>query len=159
MSLLKLSSLIFAAYLAAGRSGSIATCLLSGISPLETLIIALLIDLIQLPVYGMIIEASVRHIALPKKFQAWLHKKSNKIEQKIQKKNFWNRLVRYRPLAIITVSTIPVRGFGVLSACILAVMLNFGRVTGTLLIMSGSLIGSILSVLILYYPARWFNGF
>ena len=55
MSLLSQSGLIFVAYLAAGRVGAIATCLILGISPWETLFIALLIDGCQIPVYGLML--------------------------------------------------------------------------------------------------------
>ncbi len=157
MTLLSQSGLIFAAYLAAGRAGAVAACLLVGISPWETLIIAMLIDLCQIPVYGLIIETSTKHVALPKRFERWIKARSEKLQARIQKKRFWQSLVRSRPIAVIVVATLPFRGFGVLSACILAFMLDFGRGSSTALIMAGSLIGSALSVCVLFFPGRYFG--
>lgn len=158
MSLLELSGLIVAAYLAAGRTGSIVTCLVLGITPLETLVIALLMDMVQMPFYGFLLEASHRHIALPERFRMWVKHRSQKIRERMEGKRYLKRLARYKPLAVIAVSTIPFRGFGVFSACILAFMLGYGRFAAASLIISGSFIGSLLSILIFFFPARWFNA-
>jgi len=158
MSLLELSGLIVAAYLAAGRTGSIATCLVLGITPLETLVIVLLMDMVQMPVYGFLLEASHRHIPLPERLRMWVKHRAQKIRERMEGKRYLKRLARYQPLAVIAVSTIPFRGFGVFSACILAFMLGYGRFTAASLIISGSFIGSLLSILIFFFPARWFNA-
>lgn len=158
MSLLKLSSFIVGAYLLAGRTGLVACCLYLGISPLVTLLIALLTDIIQLPVYGLIIEIFNRYMFLPKKMQVWFEKRSNKIQGWIKGNGFLTRLSRFEPLAVAAVSAIPLRGFGVLSACILAAVLKFRRLEGTLLIMSGSFVGAAVSILVFYFPARWLHA-
>lgn len=158
MSLLELSGLIVAAYLAAGRTGSIATCLVFGITPLETLVIALLMDMVQMPFYGFLLETSHRHIPLPERFRMWVNHRSQKIRERMEGKRYLKRLARYQPLAVMVVSTIPFRGFGVFSACVLAFMLGYGRLVAASLIISGSFIGSLLSILIFFFPARWFNA-
>ena len=157
MSLLSQSGLIMTAYLAAGRVGAVATCLILGISPWETLIIAMLIDLFQIPIYGLALETSKRHMLLPERFQKWINKKSEKFKARIQEKKFWQSVLRYQPLALVVVSIVPFRGFGVLSACILAVMLDYGRIHGTILIMAGSFIGSVVSVWAIFSPGRYFG--
>ncbi|MFC1883450.1 small multi-drug export protein [Thermodesulfobacteriota bacterium] len=158
MSLLKLSSLIAVAYLAAGRTGLVACCLYLGISPWATLIIALFTDAIQMPIYGLIIEISHRYMFIPKRLQSWFEKRSDKIQGWIKGKSFLMRLSRFEPLAVVAVSAIPIKGFGILSACILATILKYRRLEGTLLIMSGSFVGAVGSILILYFPVRWFHA-
>ena len=157
MSVLSQSGIIFTAYVAAGRVGAVAACLLLGISPWETLIIAVLIDLFQIPVYGLALETSKKHMALPKRFQNWVDRKSKKLSIRVQEKNYWRKLLRYRHMAIIIVTTVPFRGFGVLSATILAVMLGYGRIHGTILIVTGSIIGSLFSVWAIFFPGRYFG--
>lgn len=158
MSLLKLSSLILAAYLAAGRTGLVASCLYLGISPLATLIISLLTDIIQMPVYGGIIEVSRRYVSFPKGLSSWMERRSKKVQEWRERRGAWSRISRYKPLSVIAVSVIPMKGFGILSACILATVLGLRRLEGTLLIMAGSFLGAVGSILILYFPARWLNA-
>ena len=74
VSMLSQSGIIFAAYIAAGRVGAIAACLFLGISPWETLIVAVLIDMAQVPVYGLALETSKKHMVLPRRFQNWVNK-------------------------------------------------------------------------------------
>ena len=157
MSLLTQSGLIFTGYLAAGRVGSIAACLILGISPWATLIIILLIDICQIPVYGMIIESSKKHIVLPKRIQTWVQDKTEKLKIRMKEKVFWQRLIPFQHMTVILVSTIPLRGFGIMSACILAAMLGYGRLLGTVLIMAGSFACSLLSICVFFFPGRYFG--
>jgi uncharacterized membrane protein len=158
MSLLKASSLIVAAYLAAGRTGSVATCLYLGIDPLETLIIALFIDIVQVPVYGILLQASNRIIKLPRRFQAWIEERSRKIKDRIERGAFWKRFNRFKPLAVVAVTIIPFRGFGVFSACILAFIMGYRRLVSTLLILCGSFLGALMTILVFFFPARWLSA-
>ena len=158
MSLLKAVSLIMAAYLAAGRTGSVATCLYLGFEPLETLIIALFIDIVQIPVYGILLQASNRFLSLPRRFRAWIEERSRKIKERIEKGLYWKKLIPFQPLAIMAVSMIPFRGFGVFSACILAFIMGYRRLKSTLLIMCGSFVGALLTILIFFFPARWLSA-
>ncbi len=158
MSLLKVGSLIAAAYLAAGRTGSVATCLYLGIEPLETLLIALLIDIVQIPVYGLLLQASNRFIKLPRRFRAWIEERSRKIKELIEKTAYRKRVTHFKPLAVVAVSTIPFRGFGVFSACILAFIMGRRPFESTLLIMCGSFVGALLTILVFFFPARWLSA-
>jgi hypothetical protein len=58
----------------------------------------------------------------------------------------------------MAVSTIPLRGFGVISASILCFSLGFSRVYGTVLIMTGSLVGALVTMAVLREPVRMLNG-
>jgi uncharacterized membrane protein len=158
MSLLKTGSIVIAAYLAAGRTGSVATCLYLGITPLETLLIALIMDVVQIPAYGFMLQTSHRYVRFPKRFRTWLEEKSRRIKERIEKRSYWKRVVRYQPLAVVAVSIIPFRGFGVFSASILAFMMGYPRFAGTFLVMSGSFIGSVLSILVFFFPVRWLSA-
>ena len=155
--MLSQSGMIFAAYLAAGRVGAIAACLFLGISPWETLIVAVLIDMAQVPVYGLALETSKKHMVLPRRFQNWINRKSEKFRDLVQKKKYLEKLLGYRDLALIVVTSVPLRGFGVLSACILAVMLGYGRIRASIVIMTGSVIGSLLAVWAIFFPGKYFG--
>jgi uncharacterized membrane protein len=158
MSLLETCVLIGSVYVTIGRVGSIATCLLLGISAWETLIIALSIDLLQLPAYGLAIEATYRYMPVPKKLQKWVQDRSQRTQEKLEKKTYLKHLARYRPLAVMAVSAFPFKGFGVLSACIVSFILGLSRLASTLSIMSGSLVSSVIAIAIFFMPARWIIG-
>lgn len=158
MSLLETSVLIGGIYVTVGRMGAIATCLLLGISAWETLIISLSIDFCQLPAYGLAIEATYRYMPIPKKLQKWIRDRSQKTQEKLEKKTYWKSLARYKPLTVVAVSAFPFKGFGVLSACIVAFMLGQSRFASALLIMSGSFISSVIAISIFFMPARWVIG-
>ena len=155
MSLLGMTGVVLGAYLAAGRTGSVAACLVLGVSPWTTLIVALFMDFVQIPVYGLLIELSSRHIPLPEHVRGWGERKAQKLRERLERRR---NLLKYRPLSVIAVSAAPMRGFGVLSACILASLFGYSRTSGTLLIMAGSFIGASLSILVLFWPARWIHG-
>jgi uncharacterized membrane protein len=158
MSLLETSILIGGVYVTLGRAGAIATCLLLGISAWETLIISLFIDLCQLPAYGLAIEATYRYMPVPEKVQKWIKNRSQKMQEKLEKRTYWKRLMRYKPLTIVAISALPFKGFGVLSACIVGFMIGQSRLNITLLIMFGSLVSSVVAISIFFMPARWVIG-
>lgn len=158
MSVLSLMGVIFAAYLAAGRIGVVAACLIVGISASETFLIVILIDLFQIPVYGLILEKSQWHKILPERFQNWVANRKQKIQRRMESSVLRQRISRFQPMAVVAVSMLPLRGFGIFSACILSFMMNLNRVVATILIMSGSLMGTVLAILVFYYPARWLSA-
>jgi uncharacterized membrane protein len=157
VSVLSQGGLVITAYLAAGRLGAIAACLLIGLSPWQSLIVSLLIDIFQIPAYGLTLETTKKRITLPGRFLNWMMAKTEKVRMQILEKESWKWLLRYRHAAIVVVATLPFRGFGVLSACILAMMLGYGRVAGTALIMAGSLIGSAIAVCVILFSGRYFG--
>jgi uncharacterized membrane protein len=95
---------------------------------------------------------------MPHRLRAWVDRRSQKIKERIEERVYWRRLIRFQPLAVVVVSTIPFRGFGVFSACLLAFLMGYRRLAGTLLVMCGSFIGSVLSIVVFFYPARWFSA-
>jgi uncharacterized membrane protein len=159
MPLLSQIGLIFGAYLATGRVGAVAACMFSGISAWETLIIAVLIDLFQIPVYGFFLETSHSRIRLSQRVQQWVSARSQRLEKRMASSRLWRHMSRFQPMAVVAVSLLPFRGFGIFSACILAFMLSYNRFYATLLIMGGSLLGALLAVLVFFFPARWVHVF
>ncbi len=158
MDLLTHAGLILLAYLAAGRVGAIVTSLLVGLAAWEALLVVLAVDFLQIPVYGLLIEASLA-VTASDRLRAWASKRLEKVRRRFVEKGFLNRLPHSRPLVLMAVSALPLRGFGILSACILAFVLECGRFTGTISIMAGSLLCSCTFIVLFYVPARWLSGF
>lgn len=157
MSLFKIFGIVFAAYVTAGRTGAILACLLVKYSWWETLVIAFLIDLFQLPIYQFLIETSSRYIPVPARLRQWFQKTYEKATARFQG-DFWTRWAQYRPLAVIAVSGIPMKGFGVLSAVILAALFQYSRWQAAVWVMLGSLAGASLTVAIFYLPLKGLIG-
>jgi uncharacterized membrane protein len=158
MPLLSQIGLILGGYLAAGRVGAIAICMFTGVPAVKTLMIALVIDLFQIPVYGTLLEISKKKMILPQRIQTWVTDRAERVRTKMKTSRFWSRFSNLQPMTVVAVSFLPLRGFGIFSACILAFFLNYNRFFATLLIMSGSLAGSILAVVVFYFPSRWFSA-
>lgn len=159
MYLLSQSGLILTGYLAAGRMGAIGTCLFLGISPWATLFIAILMDLAQIPFYGLILEVTQKQVFVPERFQNWFNRQTKKIKARMQNKKILQKTRQLQNLGLVLVASVPFRGFGILSACILAFMLGYGRIFSTLLIGAGSLISSTILVCALFFPGRYLGVF
>jgi len=158
MSAIEQAGIIMAGYLALGRPGSVFAGLVAGLPLWETLGIVLLIDFLQIPVYGVLIETTSRHVRLPVGVRSWLERRKEKARRILTQGRVLRRLSPFKPWGIVAVAGLPVKGFGVFSACILAFMLGYARIKATVLVMLGSLLGSLVLVLILVYPVRWVRG-
>ncbi len=159
MSVLAKLSIVISSYVAMGRTGAIATCLFFEAGVVMTIVMALLLDLVQIPVYGLMLEAS-SHKKMPfgQKITHWIERRRTKLNEKMSGSKFWARVSHIKPLAVIAVSTIPIRGCGIISATILSFILGYGRVRGTLLIMTGSIVGALVTLAVLYEPIRLLYG-
>jgi uncharacterized membrane protein len=157
MSLVKIFGIVCAAYLTAGRTGAILACLLVKYSWWETWAIAFLIDLCQLPLYQFLIETSSRYIPVPARVRRWFQKTYEKAATRFAG-DFWTRWAQYRPLAVVAVSGIPMKGFGILSAVILAALFQLNRWQAAVWVMLGSLIGAGLTIAILYLSLKGLIG-
>ncbi|PLX50364.1 MAG: hypothetical protein C0613_04355 [Desulfobulbaceae bacterium] len=151
-------TIIFSSYLAMGRTGAIAGSLFLHQNVLLTLMVALALDFFQIPVYGVILDTSSRTTALGRRFDAFLARRRELWQRRMAAGGFWGSLARMQPLAVIAVAMVPLRGCGIISACVLCFMLGFSRGYSTLLIMTGSLGGALATLAILYEPMRLFNG-
>jgi uncharacterized membrane protein len=150
--------IIFTSYLGLGRTGAIASSFYLHENVLLTLMIALCLDFFQIPVYGIFLEKSSKHTGLGRKIGDWIDNKRSLWNERINGGGFWGKLARMQPLAVIVVAIVPVRGCGIISACILCFVLGFPRLYSTLLIMTGSLLGASITMALLYEPLRLLHG-
>jgi len=157
MSLLTQTGLMLGAYLAAGRAGVIAACLFTGIGWQKAFVIVCMIDLFQIPAYGLVMETSGRLVTLPRAVARWIDRRKERLSTMMTNRRLFRSLQQAEALSITMVAFLPLRGCGILSASILAFLLGYGRVTATLLIMSGSVAGTALLLLLFYLPVRWFH--
>ena len=158
MSMLTDAGIIFSSYIAMGRSGAIASSLFLQKDIFVILMASLALDFFQIPVYGIILGTSSHATSMGRKFDAFLVKKRELWQERMASGAFWKWLGRMQPLVIIAVAIIPVRGCGIISACVLCYMLGFSRLYGTFLIMVGSLVGALATLGVLYEPMRLING-
>lgn len=152
------AGIIFSSYLAMGRTGAIASSLLLHEDVIISLIVALAMDFFQIPVYGLILDTSSRSTSMGRRLGSFLDRKRELWQARMGSGGFWGWLGRMQPLTVIAVAVIPVRGCGIISACVLCFMLGLPRLYATFLIMAGSLIGALATLGILYEPLRLING-
>jgi len=120
-----------------GRSFSVLFAIFNQIPVLFYFPLALAYDYVQIPVYGMILEHSSR------KFFAirWLTRKTDRVLSNLNEKPLLKKIMSLGNLGLILLSALPIRGFGILSASIVSFFLKKGRTEGTVLLMTGSLLG------------------
>jgi uncharacterized membrane protein len=152
------AGIIFTSYIAMGRTGAIASSLLLHENVVITLVVSLVLDFFQIPFYGIILSTSSQTTSLGRKLDTFLDNKRQLWHKRMADGGFWGWVGRMQPLAVIVVAVIPIRGCGIISACVLCFMLGFSRVYGTILIMTGSIIGAMATLGLLYEPLRLIHG-
>jgi len=125
-----------------GRSFSVLFAIFNQMSILLYFPLALVYDYVQIPVYGMILEHS------SKKFFAirWLTRKTDKVIASINDKPLLKKVMSLGDVGLVLLSALPIRGFGILSASIVSFFLKKGKVEGTVLLMTGSLMGILIII-------------
>jgi uncharacterized membrane protein len=99
--------------------------------------LALLYDYVQIPVYGVILKhSSEKFFAL-----RWLTRKADRVLASLDERPLLKKLMALGDVGLILLSALPIRGFGILSASIVSFFLKKEKIKGTVLIMTGSLIG------------------
>ncbi len=152
------AGIIFTSYLAMGRTGAIASSLLLHEDVILTFVVALSLDFFQIPVYGIILDTSSRTTSMGRKLSTFLDRKRQLWQERMAAGGFWGWLGKMQPLAVIAVAIIPIRGCGIISACVLCFILGIPRFYATFLIMVGSLVGGVVTLGILYEPMRLIHG-
>ena len=99
--------------------------------------LALAYDYVQIPVYGIILEQSGRNF-FPIR---WLKQKTDHVMANLNERPILKKVMSLGDMGLILLSALPIRGFGILSASIVSFFLKKGRVEGTVLLMTGSIIG------------------
>ncbi len=105
--------------------------------PLFKRILALVYDYVQIPVYGIILEQSSKRF-LPVR---WLQKKADRIMIYLNEKPLFKKILALGNVGLILLSALPIRGFGILSGSIVSFFMKKGKLEGTLLLMTGSVVG------------------
>lgn len=120
-----------------GRSFSVLFAILNQMPALLYFPLALIYDYVQIPVYGVLLEQS------SKKFFAvrWLTCKTDQVIARMNQRPLVKKLMSLGDIGLIILSALPIRGFGILSGSIVSFFLKKKRVEGTILLMTGSLIG------------------
>ncbi len=120
-----------------GRSFSVLFAILNQMSVFLYVPLALAYDYIQIPVYGIILEQSSKRF-FPVR---WLQKKADRILTYMNEKPLFKRILALGNVGLILLSALPIRGFGILSGSIVSFFMKKGKFEGTLLLMTGSVIG------------------
>jgi uncharacterized membrane protein len=142
-------SLAFGAYLVTGRTGALATLLYLGAGFAETMAFSLLLDLGQITLYGALLENLAGRDG--KNFLSRsIARQQERWKARLKRYSRDNGLTRLRVPAVMVVTMVPFYGFGIHSACVVAFLLKFRPVSGTVTIMAGSLIASLLTWLVLF---------
>lgn len=149
--------IIFTSYLGLGRTGAIMSSFYLEGNVWLTLGIALMLDFGQIPVFGFMLESTTKHTKFGRKIDGWIDVKRVLWDKRINGDGFWAKVGTMQPLAIILVSMIPIRGCGIISACVLCYMLGIGRIYCTVLVMTGSLLGAGVTLALLYQPIMMLN--
>ncbi len=98
--------------------------------------LALVYDLVQIPLYGYILEHS------PEKFPFWwARKRVERMQMRMREKWFHRWISSMGSIGIILISALPIKGCGILSGSVFSFLIGQKRFEGTLLLMVGSLLG------------------
>jgi uncharacterized membrane protein len=129
--------LIFTAlHFAFGRTVSMVYAILYHLPLPYYIPLALGYDLVQIPLYGFILERS------PEKFPFWwARRRVERMQVRMQEKGFLRLISSMGNVGIILISALPIKGFGILSGSIFSFLIGQKRFEGTLLLMVGSLLG------------------
>ncbi|MCX8117380.1 MAG: small multi-drug export protein [Desulfobacterota bacterium] len=120
-----------------GRSFSVLFAILNQMPFFLYFPLALAYDYVQIPVYGLLLEQSSKRLFLVR----WLTRKTEKVIASLQERPLMKRVLSLGNVGLILLSALPIRGFGILSGSIVSFFLRKGRREGTLLLMTGSVIG------------------
>jgi uncharacterized membrane protein len=129
--------LIFTAlHFTIGRTASVVFAIINYLPLHIYLPLALVYDFLQIPVYGHLLENSSR---IP--FLRWMGTRVQRASEAWQKRRLVQRVTSWGDLGIVVLCALPIRGFGVLSATVLCFLLGRNRVRGTILLLTGSILG------------------
>lgn len=127
-----------------GRTASVIYAIINHLPLPHYLPLAWVYDLIQIPVYGFLLEGST-HIP----FLRWVRTRIKRASEAWRRKKLVQKVSSLGDVGIVLLCALPIRGFGVLSATVATYLLGKGRVRGTTLVMIGSLLGISLTVVLM----------
>ena len=119
-----------------GRTASVVFAIINHLPLYVYLPLAWGYDFVQIPVYGFVLERSSR---IP--FLRWVGTRVKQATESWQRRKFVQKVSSWGNVGVILLCALPIRGFGVLSATVLSYLLGKDKVTGTVLLLAGSLLG------------------
>jgi uncharacterized membrane protein len=124
-----------------GRTASVVFAIINHLPLPIYLPLALVYDFLQIPVYGHLLESSSR---IP--FLRWVGTRVQRASEAWQQRKLVRKVSSWGDVGIVVLCALPIRGFGVLSATILSYLLGRNRVKGTILLLTGSILGILLTL-------------
>lgn len=119
-----------------GRTVSMVYAILNHLPLPYYIPLALGYDLVQIPVYGFILER------FSEKFPfRWARKQVEKMQRRVQEKRFLRWISSIGNIGIILISALPIKGFGIHSGSVFCFLIGKRRIEGTFLLMVGSVLG------------------
>ena len=119
-----------------GRTASVVFAIINHLPLYVYLPLAWGYDYVQIPVYGFILERSSR---IP--FLRWVGTRVKQASEAWQRRKLVQKVSSWGNVGVVLLCSLPIRGFGVLSATVLSYLLGKDRVKGTVLLLVGSLLG------------------
>jgi uncharacterized membrane protein len=123
-------------YYLGGRPIALISAQLLGHQPLFLFPVAVLLDTIQIPIFYHLYGSISNSNLMQKLYQRGRKKEAAKRNSKLF---LW--LQAFGSTGVITITTLPLKGCGMLSGFILSKLLRFSKIQGYLLLIIGSVIG------------------
>lgn len=124
-----------------GRTASVVFAIINHLPLPVYLPLALVYDFLQIPVYGLLLESSSR---IP--FLRWVSTRVQRASESWQQRKLVRKVSSWGDMGIVVLCALPIRGFGILSATILSYLLGRNRLKGTILLLTGSILGILLTL-------------
>jgi uncharacterized membrane protein len=119
-----------------GRTVSMVYAMLNHLPLFYYIPLALGYDYVQIPIYGYLLER------FSEKFPfRWARKQADRMQGRMQEKRLLRWISSMGDLGIILISALPIKGFGMHSGSVFCFLIGKKRWEGTLLLMTGSVLG------------------
>ena len=119
-----------------GRTVSMVYAIINHLPLFYYVPLALGYDLAQIPVYGYILER------FSEKFPfRWARKQAERMQGRMQERRLFRWISSMGNLGIILISALPIKGFGIHSGSVFCFLMGKKRVEGSLLLLTGSVLG------------------
>jgi uncharacterized membrane protein len=119
-----------------GRTVSMVYAILNHLPLPYYIPLALGYDLVQIPVYGFVLERSSERFPF-----RWARRQVEGMRRRMEEKRFLRWISSLGNLGIVLISALPIKGFGIHSGSLFSFLIGKKRFEGTLLLMIGSLLG------------------
>ena len=129
--------LIFTAlHFTCGRTVSMVYAIINHLPLHYYIALALGYDYVQIPIYGYLLERFSERFPF-----RWARKQVERMQGRMQEKRLFRWISSLGNLGIVLVSALPIKGFGIHSGSVFCFLTGKGRLEGTLLLLTGSVLG------------------